>query len=390
MEFGIFVQGHSPGQAKAHSPVHEQDWVRRELELVREADRHNWKYVWVTEHHFLEEYSHLSDSVTFIAYALAQTERIHIGSGIFNMNPIVNHPVRLAERVAMLDQLSQGRFEFGTGRGAGSHEIGGFGLVSDETKANWEETIREIPKMWKQKGYSHPDGSAFKVPAAGTQSMPNREGGFNVLPKPYAHTHPAMWVAAGNPGTYERAAKKGLGLLGFNIGSVWEMATMIKMYKDNIGQAEPVGDYVNDNVMITTGFSCLADRQRARENACNMGRGYQSSLVYRYHDTFPKPEGTPRWPELIPEPTMETLDDRIDQGFMVCGDADDVVEQIARYQDVGCDQLVFGLPLSQPHELALESIRVFGDHVIPKFDTDAKHSTTRYREAAGGPLVPRD
>ena len=265
------MQGHAPGQAKAHSPVYEQDWVRRELELIREADRHNWKYVWVTEHHFLEEYSHLSDSVTFMAYALAQTERIHIGSGIFNMNPTVNHPVRLAERVAMLDQLSQGRFEFGTGRGAGSHEIGGFGLTNDETRSNWEETIREIPKMWKQKGYSYPDGSAFKVPATGTQSMPNREGAFNVLPKPYAHTHPALWVAAGNPGTYERAAKKGLGLLGFNIGSVWEMATMIKMYKDNIGQAEPVGDYVNDNVMITTGFSCLADRQRARENACNMG-----------------------------------------------------------------------------------------------------------------------
>ena len=66
MEFGIFVQGHAPGQAKAHSPVHEQDWVRRELELVRQADRYNFKYVWVTEHHFLEEYSHLSDSASII------------------------------------------------------------------------------------------------------------------------------------------------------------------------------------------------------------------------------------------------------------------------------------------------------------------------------------
>ena len=153
--------------------------------------------MWVTEHHFLEEYSHLSDSATFIAYALAKTERIHIGSGIFNMNPMVNHPVRLAERVAMLDLLSQGRFEFGTGRGAGSHEIGGFGLNPDQTRENWEEAIREVPKMWRQKGYSHPDGKAFKVPTEGTQMMPGREGAFNVLPKPYSHTHPALWVAAG-------------------------------------------------------------------------------------------------------------------------------------------------------------------------------------------------
>ncbi len=390
MEFGIFVQGHAPGQAKAHSPVHEQDWVRRELELVRQADRYNFKYVWVTEHHFLEEYSHLSDSASFIAYALAQTERIHIGSGIFNLNPVVNHPLRLAERAAMLDQLSQGRFEFGTGRGAGSHEIGGFGLESSKTRANWEEAIQEIPKMWKQKGYSHPEGSAFSVPATGTQMMPGREGAFNVLPKPYAHTHPPLWVAAGNPGTYERSAKMGLGLLGFNVAAALDMGSLIKMYKDTIAQAEPVGDYVNNNVMITTGFSCQKDRQKARELMCNMGRGYLSSLVYRYHDTFPRPDDVAPWPKLIPEPTLDVLDERIERGFMVCGDPEEVVDQVARYQSMQCDQLVFGLPLNQPHESAMDSIRVFGEQVIPKFDTDPKHSTTRYREAAGGPLVPRD
>ena len=391
MEFGIIVQGHAPGQAKAHSPVYEQDWVRRELELIREADRHNWKYVWVTEHHFLEEYSHLSDSVTFMAYALAQTERIHIGSGIFNMNPIVNHPVRLAERVAMLDQLSQGRFEFGTGRGAGSHEIGGFGLTNDETRSNWEETIREIPKMWKQKGYSHPDGSAFKVPAAGTQSMPNREGGFNVLPKPYAHTHPAMWVAAGNPGTYEKAAKLGLGVLGFGIGSVLANSPLIKIYKETIANADPVGDYVNDNVMNMAGIICLEDRQRAREAAAAKGNTYLGSLVYRYHDTFPRPEGIPQWPELLPETTLESIDASIEGGFGFIGDPAEVTEQFARFQEVaGCDQLVIALPLHMPHETALEIIRVFGDQVIPKFDTDPVHRTTRFREAAGGPLVPRD
>ena len=73
-----------------------------------------------------------------------------------------------------------------------------------------------------------------------------------------------------------------------------------------------------------------------------------------------------------------------------CGDPEEVVDQVARYQSMQCDQLVFGLPLNQPHESAMDSIRVFGEQVIPKFDTDPKHSTTRYREAAGGPLVPRD
>ena len=134
--------------------------------MIRLADKHNFKYVWVSEHHFLEEYSHLSDSATFCAYALAVTERIHLGSGIFNMNPIVNHPSG-SPSASPCSPTEPGRFEFGTGRGAGSHEIGGFGLTNDETRANWEETIRELPKMWRQKG--------TPTPTARPSSPPPRE-----------------------------------------------------------------------------------------------------------------------------------------------------------------------------------------------------------------------
>ena len=95
----------------------------REIELVEAADRAGFKYVWVTEHHFLDEYSHLSANDVVLGYLARATERIHLGSGIFNPLPQVNHPAKVAERVAMLDHLSNGRFEFGTGRGAGSHEI---------------------------------------------------------------------------------------------------------------------------------------------------------------------------------------------------------------------------------------------------------------------------
>ncbi len=390
MEFGIFVQGAAPSQELAHSRVHEQQWVRDEIELIRLADKHNFKYVWTSEHHFLEEYSHLSDSATFCAYALAVTERIHLGSGIFNMNPVVNHPIRLAERVAMLDQLSQGRFEFGTGRGAGSHEIGGFGLSPDQTRANWEETIRELPKMWRQKGYSHPEGQAFVTPSEGTQMMPGREGAFNILPKPYAHTHPALWVAAGNPGTYERAAKNGIGILGFNVGSVWDMAPRIETYKKLIVEAEPIGEYVNDNVMVTAGMICQRDGKKARELACRPGASYIGSLVYRYHDTFPRPEGLPKWPELLPDPKLDEIDDRIKGGYTLCGDPEEVIRQMKDYETVGCDQMVFSVSGNLPFDSLAESIELFGDHVIPEFDRDAKHSTVRYREQAGGPLVPKE
>ena len=127
MEFGIFVQRHLPHE-RAHSPVAEHRALLDDLELIVQADGSNWKYAWVSEHHCLTEYSHLSASESFIPYALARTERIHVGSGIWPLNPETNHPVRLAERAAMCDQFSEGRFEFGTGRGAGSWEVGTFNL----------------------------------------------------------------------------------------------------------------------------------------------------------------------------------------------------------------------------------------------------------------------
>ena len=105
-------------------PSTRRSWTRSPPSKA--ADRAGFKYVWVTEHHFLDEYSHLSANDVVAGYLAKATERIHIGSGIFNPLPQVNHPAKVAERVAMLDHLTEGRFEFGTGRGAGSHEILGF------------------------------------------------------------------------------------------------------------------------------------------------------------------------------------------------------------------------------------------------------------------------
>ena len=126
MEFGLFIQGHVPKFRRDVEPDAEHHVLMEDLELVEAADKAGFKYVWVTEHHFLDEYSHLSANDVVLGYLAHSTTRIHLGSGIFNPLPQVNHPAKLAERVAMLDHLSDGRFEFGTGRGAGSHEILGF------------------------------------------------------------------------------------------------------------------------------------------------------------------------------------------------------------------------------------------------------------------------
>jgi alkanesulfonate monooxygenase SsuD/methylene tetrahydromethanopterin reductase-like flavin-dependent oxidoreductase (luciferase family) len=312
----------------------------------------------------------LSANDVVCGYLAAKTSRIHIGSGIFNPLPRVNHPAKVAEKAAMLDHLSGGRFEFGTGRGAGSLEVTGFGIEStDVTKPVFDHVIRELPKMWRQTSYEH-DGPYFTCKPR------------NVLPKPMGKSHPPIWQAAGNPPTYEKAAHNGLGVLGFNIASIKDMEPMVSAYKKAVPNAEPIGDYVNDNVMITNGVVCLEDGRKAREAAQKMGIGRLQSLVFRYHDTFPKPPMVPDWPALVPEPTPEDIEFRINEGYLLCGDPDEVLEQTKRYESVGADQLVFGLPIDLPIEVAIDSIRLFGTHVIPKLDPDPGFRSSKFREAA--------
>ena len=378
MEFGIFVQGHVPARRQqADGDQAEHKALMGEAELVRLADQHGWKYAWVTEHHFLTEYSHLSASDVYLGYCAAITDRIHLGSGIFSFNPHKDHPARIAERVAMLDHLSEGRFEFGTGRGAGTREVTGFDIESTEaTRPIWDEVMREIPEMFRDEEYAY-HGESFRIPHP-APGIPTR----NVLPKPWIKPHPPLWVAAGNPPTFEKAARLGLGVLAFTTRSISEMAPLIATYKDAIGDAEPVGAYTNDNVMITSGLVCMEDGRRAREVACDMGVSYLQSLVFHYHDTIPMPEGAVAWPEPFPEPTLDDIDWRIESGYLICGDPDECAAQVKAAVDAGIDQLVFGLPLDMPWEAARESVRLFGDHVIPRFDTDPEHSTSRYRAAA--------
>ena len=125
MEFGIFNAACLLPKYRAnHGDAAEHDRIMDEVNFIVAADKAGFKYTWASEHHFLTDYSHLSASESFLAFVAAKTSNIHIGSGIFNITPPVNHPARIAEKVAMLDHLSEGRFEFGTGRGSSAAQYG--------------------------------------------------------------------------------------------------------------------------------------------------------------------------------------------------------------------------------------------------------------------------
>jgi alkanesulfonate monooxygenase SsuD/methylene tetrahydromethanopterin reductase-like flavin-dependent oxidoreductase (luciferase family) len=375
MEFGIFNSVCVlPRYAEQHGASAEHDRIMDEIAYVEAADKAGFKYAWVTEHHFLTTYSHLSANESFLADAAARTDNIHLGSGIFNITPPVNHPARVAERVAMLDHLSGGRFEFGTGRGSSTTEQKGFGIEDSElTREMVAETLPQIVRMWKDEDYSY-DGKFF--------SMPER----NVLPKPYSKPHPPIWMAAGSPSTFDLAAELGVGVLCFGFSTPDQLTPLVSRYKEKIQDCtNPVGGFVNNNVMITTQMVCMEDGAKARKIFLEADSSYFMSILFRYLDTFPRPAGIPEWPEIIPPITADQLDAAIAAGATAVGDPDEVTKVVESFAATGADQLSFGmLSTSISRESCEEAVETFGKHVLKNFDKDPVHNTTKQRLAAGG------
>src|SRR5919199_3496414 len=113
MRFGLFYEHQNPRPWEEERS--ERALMTDALEQVELADRLGFECAWEVEHHFLEEYSHSSAPEVFLGAASQRTKRIRLGHGIVLLPVAYNHPARVAERIATLDLVSNGRVEFGTG-----------------------------------------------------------------------------------------------------------------------------------------------------------------------------------------------------------------------------------------------------------------------------------
>src|SRR5881409_4098732 len=143
MKFGIFYEHQLPRPWEEGS---ELQLITDALEQVELADRLGIDFVWEVEHHFLEEYSHSSAPEVFLGAVSQRTKRIRLGHGIVQLPVNFNQPARIAERIATLDLISDGRVEFGTGEASSEMELGGFGVEREAKRAQWEEAIDAITR----------------------------------------------------------------------------------------------------------------------------------------------------------------------------------------------------------------------------------------------------
>ena len=389
MKFGLAYEMQRP-ELDDHAVIEET------IAQVCLADEMGFDYVWFVEHHFLTTFS-MSPCPEVIFGALSRlTKRIRLGFGVVILP--YHHPVRVAERVAMVDHLTHGRVDLGTGRSA-AYEQTGMGIDPRATRAMWEESLKMIPQIW-QSDYFEWAGEYWQVPPR------------QVLPKPYQQPHPPIWVAALQPATYELAAQRGIGVMALGVSAPSVLEPHIAAYRENIKKAQPVGRFVNNQWLSSVFGLCGADNAAARQLCADSlktffgpGRPYvqdQKDVYARLLDQWGGvPEhlqqnfsryidvstgagadgdadaaadgsgavdlsgGTALAQKIWEEFDADTLAER---GVIVAGDPDSCIKAAKLHEATGVDQLQFLMATETvAHDKVMESIELFGKQVIPAF-----------------------
>jgi alkanesulfonate monooxygenase SsuD/methylene tetrahydromethanopterin reductase-like flavin-dependent oxidoreductase (luciferase family) len=360
MKFGLFFELSVP---RPLTRANEQNAIYNTLEQARLADELGFDRVWVVEHHFLEEYSHSSAPDVVLTAIAMQTQRIRICHGAVVCVPEVSHPVRIAERAAMLDILSKGRLELGTARSSTWTEVGGFRVSPDITKVSWDEYVHAIPKMWTQEAFSW-NGVTF--------SMPER----NVIPKPYQDPHPPMWVAVTTPGTEMDAAERGLGCLGVSANSFAAQEATVKRYRQAVRNCRPAGKVINSEVAAMNFMFCHENRKQAAATGLNMVRHFNYLNTHQLwnREVYPTPSYK-SLSNLAPGKASKAPDDpREEKGVpegITIGDPADIIRAIRTWEATGVDSINFLVNCAEliPQKEVLDSLRLFAREVIPAFKT---------------------
>src|SRR3954447_17421396 len=388
MRFGIFYEHQIP---RPWGEDGEHRLLRDALEQIEIADRVGFDTVWEVEHHFLEEYSHSSASDVFLAAASQRTARIRLGLGILPLPPGYQHPARVAETVATLDLVSDGRVEFGTGETSSGAELEGFGVDRATKRAQWDEAIDVVARMMVEEPFAGVDGRYV--------SMPPR----NVIPKPLQKPHPPLWVACSRRETIRLAAEKGIGALSFSFVEPEDAREWVDEYYDIIAsdRCVPAGFAVNANVAVALPMMVHADEAEAIERGIDGAHFFGYALAHYYAFGEHRPGRTSIWEEfqarredtgfarsVIGADAAPLGVKILQQGLGSLRRAIRTPEQTAGlvrpYEAAGVDELIFVMQAGRTeHQHICDALELFAREVMPEFDARRSKSEVAKRARLG-------
>lgn len=357
MKFGLFYGIQIP---EPHYPGIEQERYKQVLSQAELADELGYDYFWSAEHHFLRELSHCSAPEVLYGAISQRTKRIRIGHAVALLPYLYNHPIRVAERVAVLDILSDGRMDLGTGRSTTPIEMGGFGINPEETDSQWLEALQIIPRMWTEDPFSC-EGQYFNIPPR------------SVIPKPVQKPHPPLWMACSRESSFKRAGEMGMGVLSFSIGGFEQQSSRVQQYREAIKHANPVGSFINDQVAAMCLVHCGEDDREAKEVGKPQAEWF-ISMAQKIYEPWREPAAVV--PETYRHTIGESARDRVDKtvedhmeaGAFALGDPDACIKAMEAYQAAGVDQVLCVMQIGNiPHTRVMDSLKLFAKYVIPHF-----------------------
>jgi alkanesulfonate monooxygenase SsuD/methylene tetrahydromethanopterin reductase-like flavin-dependent oxidoreductase (luciferase family) len=323
------------------------------------ADQLGYHSIWAVEHHGLFEYSHSSAPEVFLSFVAARTERIRLGHGITLTPQRYSHPIRVAERVATLDILSRGRVSWGSGKSGSLTEQNAFEVNRAELDGEWREALDMIPRMWQEEVFEYV-GRYYDIPP------------IRVVPRPVQKPHPPIFAACTRPQGAEEIGKLGVGVLSFALGHDDMIAAMVASYRNAIAQATPEAYRKNDHFACTPTALCLMDDRKACRYGFRGGSYFNRAMAAYYQAGTRQVGPLGLQCNFLPEEdltrAMALRGTRDSAGLTLTGDPSFCREMAARYRAAGVDELILIMQLGTvPHDIVMESIRTFGEEVLPHF-----------------------
>jgi len=330
--------------------------------------------IWAVEHHALTQYSHMSSPESFLAFVAGKTERIRIGHGVVCLPPAMNHPVKVAERIATLDILSRGRVNFGIGKGGTQQEAGTFGYDLADLQPMIDESMYLIPKIMVEDEIEH-DGEYIKIPRR------------PIHPKPYQQPHPPMFMACTREESLRTAGSRGLGgmVLGFN--SPEETGELNAVYRSSFANRDPaeqVGYFPNEWLAVGCPIIVGDDGAEARRIGFR-GQRFFAQAIHHWYGAGPKPDVEDVSAEAhaaavkqaeeatiaylneakIPITSAATSMYNLDHAY---GTPQEAIAYIERLEANGTDECLMLMQMGTvPHEAIMETLRHMGETIIPHF-----------------------
>jgi len=345
MHFGIFVEEMRQGLSQAAA-------FREAFDVAERAEALGVDCVWLGEIHFTPNRSVISASLQVASSIATRTRRLRVGTAV-TVLPL-NHPLRIAEEVATLDHISEGRVEFGIGRSGVVRTYDTYGIPYGESQARFREALEIIKLGWKGEPFSY-EGQFYRVSNA------------TVTPRPYQQPHPPMRMAATTRETFPAVAKMGMPcFIGLRATEISDLQIDLGLYREAWREAGHAGNgsvYLRIPVYVSTTEQGAVEEPRESLTAFfNRQAELARSSVGR--------AGTSEARRAQVERMLKLTYDDILERKVVAGTAPRVIERLKELRDtLGLDGFVVELnPGGKiPIELETRSFELLGREVISAF-----------------------